>query len=71
MYNRNVVGHGAARNCRLDGLQCSSSMASLGVNKNDGYLNAIIKNIYFRVDLVILAVNGFQSSPHRPGKTRQ
>ena len=42
-------------------------MASLGVNKNDEYLE---KDIHLLVDLLILAVHGFQSSPHRPGKTR-
>ena len=46
-------------------------MASLDMNKDDKYLERIMKNVHLHVDLVNVAVHGLQSNPNRPGKTRQ
>jgi hypothetical protein len=46
-------------------------MASREADKNDKYLEGIMKDIHLHVDLVNVAVHGLQSNPHWPGKTRQ
>ncbi len=67
----NVVGRRESRNSQFYGLQCNSSIASWDVKKNDEYLDGMLKNVHPLVDLVEPVVHGFQSSPHRPCKTRQ